>query len=311
MTEISMNSTRILAAVLAVSLLTNIGMIAFLAPYQQEQIAGLITKTNLLSMQNMHLKQQLNDANLSLQGSSCSLEYYRSRLAETGVQNTTSVPGIFGAATMIAPSVSQSVRRIRNGPFIAQVTVLNGSVMNISVTTQPGRGRVLVVTKPLMGIVFQDAANTAVYVARNRTGADLSGTDVFFSIEGDEEISAVDGSSAGALMTLLSIAALEHRTIDPSVTLTGTIDENGNVGAVGGTVEKAAAAKEYGITRFLLSEANSRITIYDRETIDYRGFELIDYVPRRVEARSYIMENIGINVDYIGSIDDVLAVALK
>jgi len=71
------------------------------------------------------------------------------------------------------------------------------------------------------------------------------------------------------------------------------------------------AAKEYGITRFLLPQANSRITIYDRETIDYRGFELIDYVPRRVEARSYIMENIGINVDYIGSIDDVLAVALK
>jgi hypothetical protein len=306
-----MNSTRILAAVLALSVLANIGMIAFLAPYQQEQIAGLITRTNLLSMQNMHLQQQLNAANLSLQGSACSLEYYRSRLAETGVQNATSVPGIFGSATMIAPSVSQSVRRIRNGPFIEQVTVLNGSVMNISVTTQPGRGRVLVVTKPLMGIVFQNAANTAVFVAQNRTGADLSGTDVFFSIEADEEISAVDGSSAGALMTLLSIAALEHRTIDTSVTLTGTIDEDGNVGAVGGTVEKATAAKEYGITRFLLPLANSRLTIYERQTIDYRGFQLIDYVPRIVEAETYISKHVGINADYVDTIDDVLAIALK
>jgi predicted S18 family serine protease len=112
-------------------------------------------------------------------------------------------------------------------------------------------------------------------------------------------------------MTLLSIAALEHRTIDLSVTLTGTIDEDGNVGAVGGTVEKATAANDYGITRFLLPLANRRLTIYERQTIDYRGFQLIDYVPRIVEAETYISKHVGINADYVDTIDDVLAIALK
>ena len=111
--------------------------------------------------------------------------------------------------------------------------------MNISVDIQPGKGRVLVETKPLMGIVFQDAANTAVFVAQNRTGIDISGSDIFFSIEADNQISSVDGPSAGALMTLLTIAALEHRRINPSVTLTGTIGEDGHIGAIGGAFEKA------------------------------------------------------------------------
>ncbi len=306
-----MNSTRILAALLVVSVLMNIGIFFAYVPFEQEQIAGLIQKTNLLSMQNMQLQQQLEAANLSLQGSSCSLEFYRSRLPGNGPGGSDSPAGISGTATMIAPAVSQSVQRIRNGPFIQQLIVLNGSVMNISVTAQPGRGRVLVETKPLMGIVFQDAANTAVFVAQNRTAADLSGTDIFFSIEADKEISAIDGPSAGSLMTLLAIAALRHRTIDPNVTLTGTIDKDGRVGAIGGTVEKATAAKEHGITRFLIPAANNRITVYDTETVDYRGFQLIDYVPRTVEAKTYISRNVGIDVDYVASIDDVLAIALK
>lgn len=62
-----------------------------------------------------------------------------------------------------------------------------------------------------MGTVFQDAANTAVYVAQNKTGIDLSGSDVIFSIEGSKEIPSVDGPSAGALMTLLVISALEKK----------------------------------------------------------------------------------------------------
>lgn len=306
-----MNSARILAVLLAVSVLVNIGMIFIYLPYEQEQLGSLVARTNLLSMQNMQLQQQLSAANLSLQRSSCPPESFRSRLAEGGPDAGASPPGMSGTASMIAPAVSLSVQRIRNGPFIEQVLVLNGSAMNISVTAQPGRGRVLVETKPLMGIIFQDAANTAVSVAQNRTGYDLSGTDIFFSIEADKEVSAVDGSSAGSLMTLLTIAALGHRTIDPAVTLTGTIDEDGHVGAIGGVMEKATAAKEHGITHFLLPRENSRITIYDRQTIDYGGLQLIDYVSRRVETKTYIAENVGINADYVDSIDDVVAIALK
>ena len=305
-----MKTTHVLAILLAVSFLVNIGIIAAYVP-SEGQVQDLIAKTNALSMQNMQLQQQLDTANLSIQGSSCSLEYYRNRLSQTGPNGTTLPPAIEGTATMIAPSVSQAVETVRNGPFLQQVVIMNGTLMNISVTAQPGQGRVLVQTTPLMGIVFQDAANTAVYVAQNRTGLDLSGTDILFSIQADKEVSAVDGPSAGALMTLLTIAALEHRTIDPTLTLTGTIDQNGHVGAIGGAVEKATAAKNFGLKRFLLPQENAKLTTYNQQIVNYRGFQLVDYVPKTVEAKSYIQQNAGIDVTYINSIGDVIALALR
>jgi predicted S18 family serine protease len=189
--------------------------------------------------------------------------------------------------------------------------VTNGSIMNISVDIQPGKGRVLVETKPLMGIVFQDAANTAVFVARNRTGVDTSGSDILFSIEADKQISSVDGPSAGALMTLIAISALDNRKINPSVTLTGTIAEDGHIGAIGGALEKAQAAKENGLSLFLLPLDNQALTIYTEQTVNYGGFQLVEQVPKTVPAKEYIEKNAGINVTYVNSIDDVLADALQ
>jgi len=306
-----MKTEHIVTILLAVSLVANIGLILYAVPYEQGQVASLIDRTNSLSRQNMQLQVMLNTANLSLQRSSDTLDAYRSQVTQNAGGLTADRVGITGTATMVAPAVSQSVQLIQSGPFIERVIVMNGSVMNISVTAQPGKGRVLVETTPLMGIVFQDAANTAVAVAQNRTKADLAGTDILFSIRADKEISAIDGPSAGALMTLLTIAALEHRAIDPAITLTGTIDKDGNVGAIGGALEKASAAKEDGLTRFLIPRENSDLTIYDQQTVDYRGFQLIDYVPRTVEAKTYITQNVGISVDYVDTIDNVTAIALK
>ena len=306
-----MKTEHIVTILLAASLVANIGLILYAVPYEQGQVASLIDRTNSLSRQNMQLQVMLNTANLSLQRSSDTLDVYRSQVTQNAGGLTADRVGITGTATMVAPAVSQSVQLIQSGPFIERVIVMNGSVMNISVTAQPGKGRVLVETTPLMGIVFQDAANTAVAVAQNRTKADLAGTDILFSIRADKEISAIDGPSAGALMTLLTIAALEHRAIDPAITLTGTIDKDGNVGAIGGALEKASAAKEDGLTRFLIPRENSDLTIYDQQTVDYRGFQLIDYVPRTVEAKTYITQNVGISVDYVDTIDNVTAIALK
>jgi len=162
-----------------------------------------------------------------------------------------------------------------------------------------------------MGIVFQDAANTAVFVAQNRTGRDLSGSDVLFSIQADKAIASVDGPSAGALMTLVAIAALQNRHINSSVTLTGTIDADGHVGAIGGAVEKATAAKESGITTFLMPRENQDLTIYTERTVDYGGYQLVEQVPRIVPAREYIEKNVGIDVVYVDSINDVIANALN
>jgi predicted S18 family serine protease len=229
--------------------------------------------------------------------------------AENSELHTVSAAEESGSASLQAPAVSQSVQNGISGRRIAQTVVEKGSIMNISVEVAPGKGRVLVQTKPLMGVVFQGAANTAVAVAANKTGADLSNRDVIFSIDSGDRIDEVDGPSAGALMTVLTIAAIEKRPVDNSLTLTGTIDENGHIGAIGGVVAKATAAKESGKTLFLIPAENQLITPPASSTAQ-RIFTTTRSL-QQVSAQEYIEKNVGIKVAYISSIDDVIARVLK
>jgi predicted ATP-dependent protease len=161
----------------------------------------------------------------------------------------------------------------------------------------------------LWATVFQDAANTAVYVAQNKTGMQLSGSDIIFSIESQQEIPSVDGPSAGALMTLLVMSALEKKELKYNVTLTGTIDQYGHVGAIGGVIEKANASKESGKTLFLLPKENAELVQYTEKQRSIGGITIIEQVPETSDARQYIEANIGIKVEYVDTIDDILKYA--
>jgi hypothetical protein len=247
-----MKAPHILAALLIASILANIGLIAFFIPSQQGIISQLVDKTNALGTENMQLQKQLDQQNITLQSYASQLSFYRINPGGSLSGNLASGSFITGYATLQAPAVSQRIVQETTNGIVTQRLVQNGSMMNISVEIRPGQGRILVQTTPLMGIVFQDAANTAVYVAQNKTGVGLTGSDVIFSIESEHQISSVDGPSAGALMTLVMIAALKNQPLDPTVTLTGTIDKEGHVGAIGGVIEKATAAQENKKTLFLL-----------------------------------------------------------
>ena len=306
-----MKALHVLAALLAASVFANIALVAFVLPAGQGIISELVDKTNTLGMENMQLQKQLDEQNLTLQNFASQLSFYRATPRGPGNGNQTATVFISGYSSLQAPAVSQQIVEDTTNGFVTRRLVQNGSMMNISVEVRPGQGRILVQTTPLMGIVFQDAANTAVHVARNWTGTSLAGSDVIFSIEAEHQISAVDGPSAGALMTLVVIAALENRPVDPSITLTGTIDKEGHVGAIGGVIEKATAAKESGKTTFLLPRENSEFVQYTRKTTSYGGFVLVERVPERISSQDYIEKNIGIRVVIVDTIDDVLAAGLK
>jgi predicted S18 family serine protease len=263
----------------------NIFFFAFYVPSDQNRLSAMNVQLNALGTENSQLHTQVNQA------------------------TEASLDATEGFATLQAPAVTQTVTNSIRGRHIAQSVILHGAIMNISVEVVPGKGRVLVQTKPLMGVVFQDAANTAVAVAGNKTGTDLTKSDVIFSIDSTSQINEVDGPSAGALMTLLAISAIEKKPIDGSLTLTGTIDGAGHVGAIGGVVEKATAAKQNGKTLFLIPRENQLITPPSSAT----GTGLLPAAlpVQQVSAKDYIEKNIGINVSYISSIDDVLAVALR
>lgn len=299
--------SKLLAFILVLSLTANAYLLLFeQTPVEGEQAQEMQAQIDSLERENEILETQAAQNNKSLASYASQLDFYRERVYELENNLQACPAGLEGYASLQAPAVFQSIESERSGPFNREVTTEEGALLNISVETRAGKGRVLVQTTPLMGIIFQDAANTAVFVAQQETGVSLSGSDVIFSITADEEIPGVDGSSAGALMTLLTIAAINGTELNNSITLTGTIDNEGNVGAIGGVFEKAKAAEAGGKTLFLLPRENSELVIYNLQERKIGGITIVERVPEVVDAEDYIEEEVGIDIRYVDNIDDVL-----
>ncbi len=301
-----MKSIQVIGIVLAISLCANLylGYLVYLG--SPGDLAALSGRMNRLEAQNARLSMQLDQDNVTIGTYQNQLGLYRLELQDlTGLINV-SPSGPVGSAVLQGPAVLEQIQYTGNNPYEEGQVTESGVMLNITAEVKPGGGRVLVDTTPLMGVVFQDAANTAVYVAENRTGVSLAGSDVIFSINAPGQVPSVDGPSAGALMTLLVISAIERKPLREDVTLTGTIDQDGNIGAIGGVVEKAQAAKAAGKSLFLLPQANANLVQYNEQTRQYLGFSLVEQVPSSVDAKTYIENTIGIPVQYVNTIDDVL-----
>jgi len=97
-----------------------------------------------------------------------------------------------------------------------------------------------------MGDQYRAAVWNAVTVATLLTGSPLAG-------EFNADVKGfIDGPSAGALTTVAVLALLNGDTLDPSITMTGTINPDGTVGPVGGIPEKITGLAEQGIKRVLI-----------------------------------------------------------
>jgi predicted S18 family serine protease len=289
------SSTKILAVLLVFSLAGNIYLAFFYHSMEDSSEQALLDQTNNLTRQVAELSARVNQDNITIRGYTSQLDIYRQMVTDLQTQLNTSSSLLQGYAVLEGPAVLQD----------STGTITRGTMLNISVEIRPGQGRVLVETKPLMGIVFQDAANTAVFVAQNVTGKSLAGSDVIFSVEAQDQVPAVDGPSAGALMTALAIAALTDQEPDPSITVTGTIDSSGHVGAIGGVVEKAQAAKESGKSEILIPRENSQLVQYTEITRRIGRFTYTARTPNLIDAKQYIENEIGIQVTYVDSITDV------
>jgi len=301
--------SKFLVFLLVISLAANAYFVLFeeQPSFEEGQIQEMQTHINSLETENENLKTQINQNNESLQSYASQLESYRKRVFELENGSQMCPAGVEGFATLQGPAVFQKVKLERSGPFIRENVSEEGALLNISVEIRPGKGRVLVQTTPLMGVVFQDAANTAVFVAENKTGRQMSSSDIIFSITAPDETPGVDGPSAGALMTLLTISAIDNNTkLKKSTTLTGTIDNEGNVGQIGGVLEKAQAAKAGGKTLFLIPRENSQLVTYKYVEKKFGGFTVIEQKPEIVDAKEYIEKEVGINIEYVETIDDIL-----
>ncbi len=100
------------------------------------------------------------------------------------------------------------------------------------------------------GTQLQDSIRLAVNEAAEMTNTDLSKYDVVFSVK--TNVSVIGGPSAGAAMTIATMALMLNKQIKADVAITGTIMAGGYIGQVGGVQEKATAAKDNGMTLVLV-----------------------------------------------------------
>ncbi|MDE1861599.1 MAG: hypothetical protein KGI33_01675 [Thaumarchaeota archaeon] len=201
-----------------------------------------------------------------------------------------------------------AVRPVIQSDGFFETTTYQGSVLKISVEIRDGSGLVLVNTAIPTGVDFQSSARTAVQVAQNVTGMDLSKKDVIFSISSNnnEDLQAVDGGSAGGAMTVLLVSDLLGKPINQHVLMTGTIQPDGTIGQIGAAPEKADAAGRFGAKVFLVPQGQAIISV---QNCTQKTEGPITYQTCTMEQKplSPLMENkYGMKVVEIGNIRDAL-----
>jgi len=181
----------------------------------------------------------------------------------------------------------------------------NGVITKLKVQALSGEGRTLVnVDNLLFWVDTQFSIRTAKEVAENVTQIDLSGVDLIYGIE--TNASVIEGESAGAALTIATVAAIQNKTVNQSVIITGTIDSNGDIGPIGGVIAKAEAAKDAGATLFLVPDGQSIQVNYipERkcEKVGPITYCKTDYRQETID----ISKDIGIDVKEVSDIQEAL-----
>ncbi|MEW6295898.1 MAG: S16 family serine protease [Candidatus Diapherotrites archaeon] len=163
---------------------------------------------------------------------------------------------------------------ITNGSMkIFAVTGDGGAISaDLTLTIEPGTGKIWSSVNPLVGTTTQSAERTALKLARNYYSK-IEDYDYKFDINSDA--SMVEGPSAGAAMALLTISMLEDKKLDARVGITGTISEDGTVGSVAGVFEKSKEAARTGIRLFMIPKGSAKQMIKTDSTV--KNINLVDY----------------------------------
>lgn len=172
----------------------------------------------------------------------------------------------FIAGMQFVPQAAQSVNiegeRVVKMMLPAIDSEGNGVVGILSTSIKPGTGKILVDTSKVLNYPdTQLSARIATEAAGNYKKVNLGNIDVTYTI--DVNASIVEGPSAGASMAVSVLLALENKTSN-DIAITGTVNADGSIGAIGAVYEKAAAAKQNGAHIFLVPVGQSTTDISNR-----------------------------------------------
>ncbi len=181
----------------------------------------------------------------------------------------------------------------------------NGLSTYLVVEVMPGSGRTLVdIDNLLFWADTQQNIRTAKRVAANITGLDINKYDFIYSIYANATV--IGGESAGAAITIATIAALENKRLNESVMITGTVNHEGSIGPVGERIAKAKAAKQSGSKLFLVPLLQSRDVLYETsqhcEKFGPTQVCTVEQVPRKIS----VSNQSGIEVIEVGSVQEAI-----
>lgn len=181
-----------------------------------------------------------------------------------------------------------------------------GMLIPMRIEIHQGSGKILVnIDDPSFIIDTQDSMRIAVHEASRVTQYNTAGVDVLFSL--DTGVTIVGGPSAGAAMAVATAASLINKNIRQDIIITGTIEDGGKIGPVGGIILKAQAAKAYGATIFLVPDGESVIMqeIEECDTEESFGWEY-EHCTVRYESTSVSEVVPGLQVIEVSYIEDAL-----
>lgn len=182
-----------------------------------------------------------------------------------------------------------------------------GILSDLEVEVVAGKGRILLTAEPLMGLNVQGSEKLATEMARKITKASLDDKDVIFTIHSDATM--VDGPSAGAAMTIATISAITGNPFRNGTIITGTIEEDGTIGQVGGVLKKAKAVSDAGAGEFLIPKGQRVQTEYVKKTESPApGIYVETLQPMSIDVVEYAKSKWGLEVVEVGSIDEAVKI---
>ncbi|MFB6115173.1 MAG: S16 family serine protease [Candidatus Nanohalobium sp.] len=205
---------------------------------------------------------------------------------------------------LLGNSVETGISADNYGSATAKVVGATGKgggiIGEVTVNIEPGNGKVLIATSPYVKANTQASAKLAKNVAEAYTDTELDDKNVVYSFNVSSGV--IGGPSAGAAMTLATIAAIKDDVeVRKDAVITGTITRRGRIGKVGKVMTKARAAGSSGLEYFYVPEGQSTRVNYrpvvDREfrglfvyrDVEYRRevFDISNYTERRFDMRTH------------------------
>lgn len=181
-----------------------------------------------------------------------------------------------------------------------------GVSTTLKVRATKGTGKTLAdIDNLLFWVDTQNSIRMAKEVASEITNIELSNVDLSYGVNAGEA-QVISGPSAGAALTIATIAALDGKSLNDKVMITGTINHDGTIGPVGEIAQKATAAKEAGAEIFLVPLLQSQEVIYERtehcQKFGRSQFCTIEQIPKKVDVESQA----GIKVVEVQNIKEAL-----